>query len=360
MHVSEAQTSPLPSVNQSATTDKGSAKYSAQGNESKKIIPLTVLSAEVATSPGISSDSGGKASNSTGGNKLSTASSASDGSTGTDDLTSGVILVSSSNSVNGSSPREVSKYELPQIISTGIGVGLVKGNDSLLSRPNSQKSPVIQKSVHINRSLNIGFTFGTDYTDAGGISNNQLSNNIGITLGYYVTNKLSVNTGLIYSNKFYWAPGHSQDRPTNTGIGGGVSTYAWAPDIEYINGSCNMYELPLTLRYDFARNDKTKFFVNVGASSYFLLKQTNIYFIHNGSGRPAAWLSKDESQSNYWFGMGDLSFGLETDIGKGFSFQAEPFFRIPFQKMGVENLKMYSYGFMLSFRYAPVLSRIKK
>ena len=120
-----------------------------------------------------------------------------------------------------------------------------------------------------------------------------------------------------------------------------------------------MYELPLTLRYDFARDDKTKFFVNAGLSSYFILKQSYIYFFHSG-GRPLAWKSNIESQSNYWFGVGDLSFGLETDLGKGFSFQAEPFFRIPLQKMGAENLKLYSYGFMMSFRYAPVLSRSKK
>ena len=30
--------------------------------------------------------------------------------------------------------------------------------------------------------------------------------------------------------------------------------------IDYINGSCNMWEFPLTLRYDFAKNDKTKIF----------------------------------------------------------------------------------------------------
>ena len=99
--------------------------------------------------------------------------------------------------------------------------------------------------------------------------------------------------------------------------------------------------------------------MNAGLSSYFMLKQTYIYFFHSG-GRPMAWKANDETQANYWFGVGDLSFGLETDIGKGFSFQAEPFFRIPLRRMGLENLKMYSYGFMLSFRYAPVLSRSKK
>ena len=67
------------------------------------------------------------------------------------------------------------------------------------------KTPIHQKSLHLNRSLNIGFTFGPDYTNAGGIANNQIGNNIGLTIGYYLTNKISINTGFIYSNKFYWS-----------------------------------------------------------------------------------------------------------------------------------------------------------
>jgi hypothetical protein len=287
------------------------------------------------------------------------------GASASDAFTSGVILSgatmsAAANAQTAAVTREAYIHDLPQLAYSGAGLGKVKGNDSLLNKTAQSKAPAPQKSVHINRSLSIGFTFGADYTDAGGIPNNQFSNNIGITLGYYLTSKLSVSTGILYSNKFYWSPGHGPDRPAYSQGGyGNPTTFAYSPDIEYVNGACNMYELPLTLRYDFAKNDRTKFFVNAGVSSYFMLKQTYIYFFHSG-GRPLAWKSNEEAQSNYWFGVGDLSFGLETDIGKGFSFQAEPFFRIPFQKMGVENLKMYSYGFMLSFRYAPVLSRSKK
>ena len=271
----------------------------------------------------------------------------------------GKSSASASSSGMAHSTRDASKHNMPSLITAGATLGIVKGNDSLLSSLAAQKSPEPYKSVHINRSLSIGFAFGADYTDGGGISSDQLSNSIGITLGYYLTSKLSVNTGLIYSNKFFWAPGNHQDRTAMTAYPN--NTFAWAPDIEYNNGAFNMYEMPLTLRYDFAKNDKTRFFVNAGASSYFLVKQTNIYYVHSGGfGRLSAWMSKDESPKNYWFGVGNLSFGLETDIGKGFSFQVEPYFKIPFQKMGVDNLKIYSYGIQLSFRYAPVLSRTKK
>ena len=120
-----------------------------------------------------------------------------------------------------------------------------------------------------------------------------------------------------------------------------------------------MWELPLTLRYDFAKNEKTKFFVNAGFSSYFMMKQTYIYFFHNGL-RPLAYKIEDNEQVNYWFKVANISLGLESDMGKGFSFQAEPFFKLPLQNMGIDNLKLNSYGFLLSFRYSPILNRTKK
>jgi hypothetical protein len=245
---------------------------------------------------------------------------------------------------------------LPSTVAAGSGLGKVRGNDSLLNRPNAMKTPIPHKSLRINRSLNFGFTFGPDYTDAGGISNNQFGNNVGLTAGYYLTNKLSVNTGILYSNKFFWSPGFGPQNPAS----GLTSVTAFAaPTIEYVNGAFNQYQLPLSLRYDFAKSDKSRFFVNAGLSSYFIINQTYIYFSHSGF-RPSAWKRTDNSQENYWFGTADFSFGIETDLGKGFSFQAEPFLNIPLKQMGLENVKLRSYGIMLSFRYAPVLSRKKK
>jgi hypothetical protein len=98
---------------------------------------------------------------------------------------------------------------------------------------------------------------------------------------------------------------------------GNAATFAAPPPVDYVNGSSNLWELPLTLRYDFAKNQKTKFFANAGFSSYFIMKQTNIYFFHNGQ-RSAAWKATDNEQINYWFGVADISLGLETAIGKGF------------------------------------------
>jgi hypothetical protein len=275
-----------------------------------------------------------------------------------DSQNSNNIFSRSATNNNASVSRLASPHTMPSIIITGAGPGKIKGNDSLLNRLGDLKTSSAHKSLRLNRSLNFGLTFGPDYTNGGGIANNQFSNNIGIILGYYLTNKLSVNAGILYSNKFFWAPGGK----ANNGQGGGstqgfANNYAALPNIRYINGEANLYELPFTLRYDYAQNEKTKFFANAGLSSYFIIKQTSIYFSDR---TPLALERIDDSQMNYWFNVANLSLGFETDMGKGFSFQVEPFVKLPLKNMGIENVKLNSYGIMFSFRFAPVLSRTKR
>jgi hypothetical protein len=230
-----------------------------------------------------------------------------------------------------------------------------------MNRLAQSKTPIHQKSLHLNRSLNIGFSFGPDYTNAGGIANNQIGNNIGLTLGYYLTDKISINTGMIYSNRFYWSEAHNYffRQTPNVPPTTNATSFAAPPPIDYINGASNIWEMPLTLRYDFAHHNKTKFFANAGLSSYFMMKQTYIYFLHSGQNQLAYKIS-DNQQVNYWFGIADISAGFEAEIGKGFSFQAEPFLKLPLRNMGMEDLKLTSYGFLMTFKYAPVLSRSKK
>ena len=253
------------------------------------------------------------------------------------------------------------QLHLPLVITRGPGLGRVSGNDSLMNQLAQSKTPIHQKSLHLNRSLNIGFTFGPDYTNAGGIANNQIGNNIGLTLGYYLTDKLSINTGIIYSNRFYWSKAHNYffQQPVNITPTPYIRSFAAPPPIDYINGASNIWEMPLTLRYDFAHHNKTKFFANAGLSSYFMMKQTYIYFLHSGQNQ-LAYKITDNQQVNYWFGIADMSVGFEAEIGKGFSFQAEPFLKLPLRNMGMEDLKLTSYGFLMTFKYAPVLSRSRK
>ncbi len=356
-----------------ADSTSSQSKEMAASNHPGPTLTNTVADADLSKSSDAAADRAGKVSKSEAGNKnigknssdikvLVPAGAVAAGAAGSNESTvmNDHHPFLSNDSTESSGNRTT--FILPAAISSGRTPVKVAQNDSLLNRISQSGIPTPHKSLRINRSLNIGFAFGPDYTDAGGITNDELGNNIGITVGYYLTNKLSINTGIFYSNKFYWSPGHGtpnqpwSNYPGGTGI---VGSNAAPPAIEYVNGACNMYELPLTLRYDFAHNEKTKFFVNGGLSSYFMIKQTYINFFHSAS-RPVAFKTVDDEQVNYWFDVAAFSLGLETEIGKGFSFQAEPFFRLPLKDMGSQSLRLNTYGLMLSFRYTPVLSRSKK
>jgi|SRR5450432_1150995 len=266
-------------------------------------------------------------------------------------------------SKNSETPNLNTHMQLPSLAESGAKMGRVQGNDSSLMgvHPNN---PVHARMQHINRSLNFGLAFGPDYTNAGGNINEELSNNIGLTIGYYITPRLSINSGIFYSNKYYWATNKPMSPPGNlnnpgTSLRNYSTSYAISPPFENVNGACTMFEIPLTLRYDFRLDKKTKFFINGGLSTYMFRHQSYVYYFHS-SARPSSWVQDDNSHINYWFGIADFSVGIEKELGKGLSFQAEPFLRIPLKEMGLQDLKLTSVGFLLSIRYSPKLGSSKK
>jgi hypothetical protein len=307
-----------------------------------------------ASNPAISSAIPSAAVFSSGNSRTGIGSNGASGINGNNKKTGQTSSLSSGIQAGGDMENKTNQFMTPLMVSAGAPVVHVTGNKSLLNRNSLTNTVIPVKSMHINRSLNFGLTFGTGYTDAGGITNDQLDNSIGLTVGYYLTGKLSINSGMLYLNKFYWAPG---DKQNSAGGAYNTQSFATPAPVKYINGAANIWELPLTLRYDFAKNQKTKFFANAGLSSYFIMKQTSIYFYDNSY---FALKTIDNSQVNYWFDVADVSLGLETEIGKGFSFQIEPYMKLPLKNMGIENVKLNTYGIQFSFRYTPVLSRSKK
>jgi hypothetical protein len=216
------------------------------------------------------------------------------------------------------------------------------------------------RSMRLNRSLKIGLLLAPDYSDVNSARNNKMSSNMGITIGYYLLNKWSINTGLIYTKKNYGVNGQDFKAPAN-------SFYIpIGSDIEYVNGSCYMLEIPISVRRDFNISKKTLFFVNGGLSSYLMKKEKYVidYVPAPGSwGPPVSGQAegpKSFTPTNYWFSVASFSLGIEQEISKSLSFQVEPFAKLPLRGIGTGNIEISSYGIAFSLRYAPLLSRSRK
>jgi hypothetical protein len=262
-------------------------------------------------------------------------------------------------------PAQVPNAVAPIAVSLGgyaISLGTMAANPHLvagseIAKPNYPPS----RAMHINRSLKIGVLAAPDYSDVHTAPNNKLSSNFGLTISYSFLAKWWLNTGLIYTQKNYGV-GESDFKA--------LSSAAYVPlgcEIEYINGTCYMLEIPLTLRRDFRIASKTTFFVNAGLSSYIM--QNEDYVVHYSpvagywgpsvSGQSTGQMAP-HAQRNFWFSAASLSAGIEQDISKSISFQVEPFAKLPLRGIGMGNIQLSSYGIAFSVRYAPVLGRTRK
>jgi hypothetical protein len=180
--------------------------------------------------------------------------------------------------------------------------------------------------------------------------NNHLGSSIGLTLGYQVLHRLSVNTGVLYSKKYYQADADDfHPQMLNAALSN--------EHIDFVNGSFKMIELPLNLRYDFSIQGNTSFFINGGLSSYMILGQNNAYYCHDNIGYQR-WIRQSYNKNEiYWFSAFNFSMGFEANISNNISLQVDPYVKLPLNGMGIGEIKLSSYGINMAIKYSPVLKR---
>ena len=191
-----------------------------------------------------------------------------------------------------------------------------------------------------NRGFELGVLAGGDLSNVKFSSAGRAGVNLGLTIGYRFSNRWSVNTGVIYTKKNYTALEKDFTKK------GTIVNYK----IEDIEGNCSMLDIPLNVRYDFGMKNKRSYFASAGLSTYLMDREYYEYYIYYGSTRRwRDWETKDNS--NYLFSIVNLSAGMERQIGKRFSLQAEPYLKLPLKGLGQGELRLNSYGINLSLKY---------
>ena len=279
-----------------------------------------------------------------------------------DDYSSGGGNISNkSKPITNSTPEDIRRYGSTSLASLKHPVVIINDSSLRAEKTENKLQDIVHltkkngRSLNTNRSLQVGVSFAPDFSEVRHTDYaNRLGTGIGITVGYQLLNRLSVNTGLIYSHKYYQADDESFHLPRNIQANG--------LRIEYVNGSVKMFEIPLNLRYDVSVQGNTTFFVNGGVSSYLMLKQNYLYYCHsyNGFGS-AGWYKQDfNSPQNFWLSTVNLSAGFEASLSNSFSLQVEPYIKIPMKGVGAGNVQLNSYGINLAFKFSPVLKSSRK
>jgi hypothetical protein len=171
---------------------------------------------------------------------------------------------------------------------------------------------------------------------------NKFSTRAGLTIGYQLTKKLSVQTGFFAGSKKYVAG--KGDYKANDGY--------WATvDITKVDADCRVFEIPLNLRYDFSPSAKWNSFAGAGLSSYIMDKEDYAYdYIRFGIPYYATATYKG---NRHFLSVIRLYGGVERKISSQFSLGINPGLAIPLAGAGEGQIKLFSTELLLSLKYRP-------
>lgn len=193
------------------------------------------------------------------------------------------------------------------------------------------------------KGLTLGVIGAPDMSNVKFTNTNKVGFNAGIQIGYRFADRWTVNTGVIFTRKNYTAHGKDFSAPKGT----------WLDNVtlDEVEGYCNMFDIPVNVRYDLSTGHKHRYFVSTGLSSYLMKKESYHYYYQYTNGTPGYRSREFNSDERHLFSILNVSAGFERKISKRMSVQAEPYFKVPLTGLGYGNLKLNSYGIYFSLRY---------
>jgi hypothetical protein len=154
----------------------------------------------------------------------------------------------------------------------------------------------------------------------------------GVILGYSFNNRWAIESGLSMDRKRYYTTGEYFKKAMPAGY-----------TLLNVDGTCNMLEIPVNVRYNFGTGSRMKWFATAGLSTYLMSKENyNYQYQYNWSTEDSNWNIHKPSQ--YWFSIVNLSAGFEQRVGKIGNLRVEPYVRIPLSGIGTGKLPIVSGG----------------
>ncbi|SFO59813.1 Outer membrane protein beta-barrel domain-containing protein [Chitinophaga sp. YR627] len=194
---------------------------------------------------------------------------------------------------------------------------------------------VKREPASLKKGLYYGLVFSPDLTTVKFQRTSNVGYNVGLLAGYRFGKKLAVETGVLYERKFYYSTGEYFN----------TKKTPWPADMDLINvdGWCNMYEIPVNVRFTFATGEKSSWYANAGMSSYIMKKQKYDYsYKYYGQYGERNWTYRKTTAD--WFSIIHLGVGYERPVGVLGTLRVEPYVKIPSRGIGIGDLPVTSVG----------------
>jgi hypothetical protein len=165
---------------------------------------------------------------------------------------------------------------------------------------------------------------------------------VGLTGGFRFNNHLSLETGVLFSQKKYTTAGKFFSLKE---IG---SMMPAGMKVVEVKGSSEVVEIPVHLRYDLFSKKNHRFFSSAGFSYYIVTKESNEY--HTSlNGTDYMMYGTYKNNKGLFAASLDLAIGYEKNIGKKNNIRFGPYIQLPLKGIGVGNVQVMSSGLHLAF-----------
>lgn len=163
----------------------------------------------------------------------------------------------------------------------------------------------------------------------------------GLLFGYQLSSKWKLESGLLYATKIYKAL-PSEYNP---------KAYVYqSPNLQQIDANCRVFDLPINIRYNVFTGKTGSFFAETGLSSYWMARE-NYTFQYDAAGIRTSDTWGISNQNRHILSILNLSAGYEYRVSKRFSWQLEPFVKLPLSGIGYGRVKLVSTGVFFSLNY---------
>ena len=215
--------------------------------------------------------------------------------------------------------------------------------NNLDTTPSSPKKIEPKTTKTTPSKWEIGLVYGMDASTVKFKYWDQPGTNAGIVIGIPLNNHWSLRTGAIMTRKQYKVAGEDYT----------LKTYWPNAKLYWVNGFCDMWEIPIQFRYTAKPEKKWSWFTAAGLSSYLMKKENYNYYLSVNNGQPYLRHVAYDTSRNYPMGIASFSAGLRARIHERLFFEVEPFARLPLGGVGSGNIKLMSLGVYTSLIIRP-------
>ncbi|MEQ9439193.1 MAG: hypothetical protein RIG62_09090 [Cyclobacteriaceae bacterium] len=285
-----------------------------------------------------------------------------------EDVTSTAQLVNEETGSDGEISEEAVVQDAPfgyevsmQGFSQGNGIGYLSGNaiaeqamrlgvppvtpvamDMELEGTAADIIPEEKPPLTARWRVSVGFSPDISAINLGEAS--QVGSNAVVGLEYFLFARLSVQAGVIFSNKVYEASGESY-KP----YPGYWKKY---PMPNSIDAQCDVLDILINLRYYAFDTPKNRVFISGGVSSYLMLTEDYVYqYKGHGYQKPYSYEHFERNKNRHYFKVANLSLGYERALSKRWALQVEPFVKVPVAGVGFGKIKLSSTGMFMTLNY---------